>query len=72
MGWKADFPNPSVAKDFPELLNVTIIQRIHLKDGKNGHVVLFSDDLDLSYDKMILYYRLRFQIEFTFRVVPNM
>ena len=54
-------------KDFPELLNVTIIQRIHLKDGKSGHVVLFSDDLTLSYDKMILYYRLRFQIEFTFR-----
>ncbi|MBF0468372.1 MAG: transposase [Desulfamplus sp.] len=54
-------------KDFPALLNVTVIQRIQLKDGKTGHVVLFSDDLDLPYDKMILYYRLRFQIEFTFR-----
>lgn len=54
-------------KDFPELLNVTVIQRIQLKDGKSGHVVLFSDDLNLPYDKMILYYRLRFQIEFTFR-----
>jgi len=32
-------------KDFPELLNVTVIQRIYLKDGKTGHVVLFSDDL---------------------------
>jgi putative transposase len=52
---------------FPELLNVTVIQRIQLKDGKTGHVVLFSDDLKLSYDSMILYYRLRFQIEFTFR-----
>lgn len=54
-------------KDFPELLNVTVIQRIQLKDGKSGHVVLFSDDLNLPYDNMILYYRLRFQIEFTFR-----
>ena len=27
----------------------------------------FSDDLKLSWEKMILYYRLRFQIEFTFR-----
>jgi len=54
-------------KDFPELLNVTIIQRIRLQDRKTGHVVLFSDDLELPHDKMILYYRLRFQIEFTFR-----
>lgn len=54
-------------KDFPDLLNVTVIQRIQLKNGKTGHVVLFSDDLELPYDKMILYYRLRFQIEFTFR-----
>jgi len=54
-------------KDFPELLNVTIIQKTLLKDGKAGHVILFSDYLELPYDKMILYYRLRFQIEFTFR-----
>ncbi len=54
-------------KDFPELLNVTIIQRIRLQDGKTRQVVLFSDKLELPYDKMILYYRLRFQIEFTFR-----
>ena len=54
-------------KDFPELLNVTVIQRIRLEDGKTGHVVLFSDDLELPHDKMILYYRLRFRIEFTFR-----
>ena len=28
---------------------------------------MFSDDLDLPYDKLIDYYRLRFQIEFNFR-----
>ena len=54
-------------KDFSDLLNVTVIQRIRLQDGKTGHVVLFSDDLELPHDKMVLYYRLRFQIEFTFR-----
>jgi hypothetical protein len=29
--------------------------------------LLFSDDLNLPYDKLIDYYRLRFQIEFNFR-----
>jgi len=28
---------------------------------------LFSSDLELSYDKLIEYYQLRFQIEFNFR-----
>ena len=54
-------------RDFADLLNVTIIQRRRVSDGKVAQVILFSDDLELSWDKMILYYRLRFQIEFTFR-----
>jgi len=32
-----------------------------------AHVVLFSSDVDLAYDKLVDYYRLRFQIEFNFR-----
>ena len=32
-----------------------------------AHVVLFSTDLSLSYEKIIDYYSLRFQIEFVFR-----
>src|SRR2546423_12301850 len=32
-----------------------------------AHVVLFSSDLELPYDQVIDYYRLRFQIEFNFR-----
>ena len=32
-----------------------------------GHALLFSSDLALPYDKLIDYYSLRFQIEFTFR-----
>ena len=32
-----------------------------------AHVILFSSDLTLSYDMVIDYYGLRFQIEVTFR-----
>ena len=54
-------------KLFPDLLNVVIIVKINLKTQAHAHVVLFSSDLDLAYDKLIDYYRLRFQIEFNFR-----
>lgn len=54
-------------KDYPDQLNVTIIQKENLSSGKNGRVILFSSDLDLDAKTMIHYYRLRFQIEFTFR-----
>ena len=35
--------------------------------GTQAHVVLFSSDLRLSFEKLIEYYSLRFQIEFNFR-----
>lgn len=54
-------------KNFPDRLNIVVIQRIRTSDNKIGQIILFSDDPDLAWDKMILYYRLRFQIEFTFR-----
>jgi putative transposase len=54
-------------KLFPDPLNVVIISKINLKTGARAHVVLFSSDLDLAYDQLIDYYRLRFQIEFNFR-----
>ena len=54
-------------KNFPDLLNVVVIVKKNLKTGKVAKVLLFSDDLNLSYDKLINYYRLRFQIEFNFR-----
>ena len=40
---------------------------VTLKTGKVAKVLLFSDDLNLPYDKLIDYYRLRFQVEFNFR-----
>jgi len=54
-------------KRFPDLLNVVIIVKTNLKTGAHAHVVLFSSDLNLAYDTLIDYYRLRFQIEFNFR-----
>jgi putative transposase len=54
-------------KLFPDLLNVVILVKINLKTQARAHVVLFSSDLDLAYDKLLDYYRLRFQIEFNFR-----
>jgi len=54
-------------KDYPDLLNVVVIVKTHLKTGKRGHVVLFSTDTDLTAEQIVDYYSLRFQIEFNFR-----
>jgi putative transposase len=54
-------------KSFAQVLNVVIITKTNLKTGKFAHVVLFSSDLELSSEKVIDYYSLRFQIEFNFR-----
>lgn len=54
-------------KKFADLLNIVVIVKTNLKTNKTAHVVLFSSDLELGYEKMIDYYRLRFQLEFNFR-----
>ena len=54
-------------RKFADLLNVVVIIKTNLKTHKVAHVVLFSSDLDLPYELVIDYYRLRFQIEFNFR-----
>jgi putative transposase len=54
-------------KTFADLLNIVVIVKTHLKTHKVAHVVLFSSDLTLGYVLLIDYYRLRFQLEFTFR-----
>lgn len=54
-------------KDFPDLLNVVVLVKTHLKSGKHAQVVLFSTDLSLSAAQIVDYYSLRFQIEFNFR-----
>jgi len=54
-------------KSFAQALNTVIITKTNLKTGTFAHVNLFSSDLELSYEKIIDYYSLRFQIEFNFR-----
>jgi putative transposase len=48
-------------------LNVVIILKTNQVTKAQAHVILFSTDLDLAYDKIIKFYSLRFQIEFNFR-----
>jgi len=54
-------------KTFADLLNVVVMVKTNLKTQAVAHVVLFSSDLELPYEQLIDYYRLRFQIEFNFR-----
>jgi putative transposase len=54
-------------REFAQPLNVVIITKTNLKTGAFANVNLFSSDLDLSWEKIIDYYSLRFQIEFNFR-----
>lgn len=54
-------------KEFAFVLNVVIILKTDLKTSAQAHVILFSTDLGLSYEKIIKFYSLRFQIEFNFR-----
>lgn len=54
-------------RDFAQPLNVVFISKRNVKTGQVAQVNLFSNDLTLSYEKIIAYYSLRFQIEFNFR-----
>jgi putative transposase len=54
-------------KAFGQRLNVVVIVKTNLRTQTRAHVVLFSSDLGLAFDKLVEYYSLRFQIEFTFR-----
>jgi putative transposase len=54
-------------KEFAFALNVVILLKTNLQTSAQAHAILFSTELDLSYEKIIKFYRLRFQIEFNFR-----
>jgi putative transposase len=54
-------------KKFVDLLNIVVIVKTNLKTNQAAYVVLFSSDLNLGYEPLINYYRLRFQLEFNFR-----
>lgn len=54
-------------KEFAFPLNVVVIIKTNLATKAQAHVILFSTDLTFSYEKIMEYYSLRFQIEFNFR-----
>jgi putative transposase len=54
-------------REFSMPLNVVILIKTNLETKAWAHVILFSSDLELPYDKLIDFYSLRFQIEFNFR-----
>jgi IS4 transposase len=54
-------------KEFAQSLNVVFIVKTKLETQSRAHVVLFSSDIKLAFDRLIDYYALRFQIEFNFR-----
>jgi len=54
-------------KEFAFALNVVILVKTNLETNTQAHVILFSTDLEQTYDKIIKFYSLRFQIEFNFR-----
>jgi putative transposase len=57
------FRHPSFGME----LKVVIIEKKNEKQQKIGHALLFSSDVNLSWNKIVEYYGLRFQIEFNFR-----
>jgi len=54
-------------KEFAFPINTVVILKTNLSTHKQAHIILFSADLELSYEKLFDYYTLRFQIEFNFR-----
>jgi putative transposase len=58
---------PMLHKSFADRLNIVILVKTHCSSQRKAHVILFSSDLDLAFDKLIDAYQLRFQIEFNFR-----
>jgi hypothetical protein len=54
-------------KEFSQPLNVVIIVKTNLRTQAWAHALLFSSNLTLAWEKLVDYYRLRFQIEFNFR-----
>jgi putative transposase len=54
-------------KAFAQCLKVVILVKTNLATQRRAQVILFSSDLDLSYERLIRFYQLRFQIEFAFR-----
>ncbi len=61
--WRTDIYQVKVLhKEFAQPLNVVILLKTHIITQQQGHVILFSSDLELTYNQLIDLYSLRFQI----------
>ena len=58
-------------QEFGGELNVVIVVKLNLTKRQAGYVLLFSSDAALGWEKLVEYYRLRFQIEFNFRAAKQ-
>lgn len=54
-------------KTFGQALNIVVLVKTNTHTKAQAHVILFSSDLSIAFDKLIEYYCLRFQLEFNFR-----
>ena len=52
-------------------VRIVYIEHYDTDGYAKGHAILFSTDLDLGPEKILLYYKQRFQIEFLFRDAKN-
>jgi len=52
---------------FAEPINVVVLVHTQLASGRRAHGIYFTSDMALAPEKLVEYYSLRFQIEFTFR-----
>jgi len=56
---------------FKQMIRIVYIQNYDQNEFATTHAIFFSTDLNLSPEKILQYYRLRYQIEFLFRDAKN-
>ncbi len=56
---------------FQRLIQIVYIQNYDQRGYATSHAIFFSTDLNLNPEKILQYYRLRYQIEFLFRDAKN-
>ncbi|MEL7049170.1 MAG: transposase [Pseudomonadota bacterium] len=61
------YNTPCWHRRFADQLNVVVMVKLNLQTQQQAHIILFSSDLGLAWDKLVDFYKLRFQIEFNFR-----
>jgi len=62
-----DFRSFQYSKKINGLLNIVVTITTNLKKNKKSRKINFSTDTKQSYEKILDYYSLRFQVEFSFR-----